>query len=244
MRYRVLIEYFGIGFKGWQKQKDQSTIQGEIEIAIFRFSNESVEVYGAGRTDAGVHALGQVAHFDLKQEFESHVVQNAINHHLGKNMISILSCETATEDFHARFSAIGKRYRYDILNRKAPAAILKDRVWHIPRELDIENMKAASEYLIGTHDFTSFRNVHCQSKSPIRTIDKITITKNEEIISIEVAGQSFLHNQIRIIVGTLVRVGLGSIIKERVLQILEARDRQQAAETAPPFGLYLLEVMY
>ncbi|AHC39221.1 tRNA pseudouridine(38-40) synthase TruA [Ehrlichia muris] len=245
MRYKIVIEYNGSNFIGWQKQKHLSnSIQEILEKAIFEFSQQHTTVYVAGRTDAGVHALGQVAHFDLTRDFDTYVVRNAINHHLVPHAIAILSVEKTDDKFHARFSAKKRHYLYRIINRYSPLTIDHNRAWLIHNPLNIENMIQAIEYIKGNHDFSSFRARHCQSKSPVKTIDDLQIIHNNQSINIHISAISFLHHQVRIIIGTLVECGKNNFPPEHTKNILEAKNRSCAGMTAPPYGLYFVKVDY
>ena len=245
MRYKITIEYNGSNFIGWQKQKHLSnSIQEIIEEAIFKFSQQRVILYVAGRTDAGVHALGQVAHFDLTTDFDTYVIRNAINCHLLPHAISVLSVEKTDDKFHARFSAKKRHYLYKIINRYSSLTLDYNRAWLVRAPLNVENMIQAVDYIKGNHDFSSFRARHCQSKSTIKTIDNLQIVHDNQSIDIYIAALSFLHNQVRIIVGTLVECGKNNFPPEYVKNILEAKDRSYAGMTAPSCGLYFLKVDY
>src|SRR5438105_1597148 len=224
-RYRVTVEYDGRDYAGWQRQENGPSIQGAIEDAIFRLCAEQVTVTGAGRTDAGVHARGQVAHFDLVREFAPEVVRDALNAHLRPAPIAVLDAEVAAVDFHARFSAIGRTYEYRLLCRRAPPALDAGRVWHVGRKLDTEAMQAGAQGLIGQHDFTTFRASECQAKSPVKTLDSFDVRESRDEISCLVRARSFLHHQVRSMVGTLKLVGEGKFPPEHVRRILERRDR-------------------
>lgn len=244
IRYKITIEYNGSEFHGWQKQSGKKSVQETIQNAIKQFSNEIVTVYGAGRTDAGVHALGQVAHFDLKKSMKSSALQSALNHFLKQENVSILQAEEVNMDFHARFSAKQRSYFYDIINRKAQLTIKNGFAWHVPEQLNIDLMNRATQYLIGHHDFESFRSTECQAKSAEKSIDNIRIIRNNDTIRIYISARSFLHNQVRIIVGTLRRIGNGFWSPEKINEILLARTRIAAGQTAPPYGLFLYDVQY
>lgn len=247
-RYKLLIEYAGTRYYGWQKQKHHpNTIQEKVETAIYQFSRQAVEVFGSGRTDTGVHALGQVAHFDLdlsKKTYTTEKIQAAINAHLIDEQIAILKVEEAKPDFHARFDAVQRRYEYHILNRKAPPTYNKDIITHIPYPLLLNPMQEAAKLLIGTHDLSSFRAADCQANSPVKTIDEICISQKGAQITIFVAAKSFLYNQIRNMAGTLIKIGAGKWPVEKMQTILEAKDRCVAGPTAPPNGLFFLEARY
>jgi tRNA pseudouridine38-40 synthase len=243
-RYKISVEYDGGPFVGWQRQDTGPSIQAAVEDAIFAFTAEHVHVQGAGRTDAGVHARGQVAHFDLAAEKPTDEVRGALNFHLKPHPIVVPTVELAAPGFHARFSATWRRYRYRILNRRAPAALDRGQVWHVPVALDEAAMAETATVLVGHHDFNSFRSVACQSKTSMKTIELLTVQRNGEEIDIEVGARSFLHNQVRILVGTLQLVGRGQWSKRDVEEALAACDRTRAGPTAPPVGLCLMEVRY
>lgn len=243
-RYKIIIEYDGTNYVGWQGQKGKESIQETIENAIYKLSGEKVELMASGRTDTGVHALGQVAHFDLKKSFRPFQIMMGLNDHLMKSSIAIVASEQVDENFHSRFKAKMRHYRYDILNRRARAVLLANRVWQIPYELDIEKMKIAAKYLIGKHDFSSFRDAQCQASSPVKTIDNIKIEQNNNLISITISAKSFLQHMVRNIVGTLVLVGGNKIAPEEMEKILLAKDRKKSGPNAPACGLYLLKIDY
>jgi len=243
-RYKITVEYDGGGFVGWQRQDTGPSIQAALEEAVFAFSGERVLVQGAGRTDAGVHAMGQVAHFDLVAQKRLEEVRGALTFHLKPHPIVVPTAELAPDGFHARFSATWRRYRYRILNRRTPAAMERGHVWHVPMPLDIAAMQDAASVLIGRHDFNSFRSVNCQAKSSLKTLDELTVTRCGEEIRIDVGARSFLHNQVRILAGTLQLVGRAQWRKRDVEEALAARDRTRAGPTAPPLGLCLMEVRY
>lgn len=243
-RWKLTIEHDGRPYVGWQRQAQGQSVQQEIEEAITKFSSETVRLHGAGRTDAGVHALGQVAHFDLERPTDAKTVREALNHYLRPQPISILSAEEADPHFHARMSARRRRYRYIVLNREARAALDIGRAWHVPYRLDIAAMGEGASHLIGKHDFTSFRASECQAKSPIKTLDRLDIVTHGTNLIFEVSARSFLHHQVRNMVGTLILVGRGKWLPDQVAQALAARDRTAAGPTAPPDGLYLVGVDY
>ena len=252
-RYKLTIEYMGHDYAGWQRQKDLPTIQSALEDAIEKFSAQNVTLHVAGRTDAGVHAHGQVAHVDLAplskpmSEFELLRAMNAL---LRPHPISVIDVQTVSDDFHARFSARNKLYRYRIINRPGWLAIDRDFAWHIGRTLNIDAMKEGAQFLLGRHDFTTFRDSECQAKSPIKTLDRLDITVRDydgcdgKEITTEIEGESFLHHQVRNIVGTLSLVGLGKWTPKDVQTALKAKDRQKGGPTAPANGLYLMRVDY
>jgi tRNA pseudouridine38-40 synthase len=245
-RYRLDIEYDGTPYCGWQRQAGQHSVQAAIEQAVLGFCGETVSLRGAGRTDTGVHASGQVGHVDLARSWPADTVRDAVNAHLSQagETVSILAATEVDDGFDARFSAVGRHYLYRILNRRAPPALEKNRVWWVPRPLDAEAMHEAAQALVGRHDFTTFRSVHCQAKSPVRTLDRLDVTRDGEAIEIRASARSFLHNQVRSMVGTLKRVGEGAWTASDVAEALEARDRKACAGLAPPQGLYLTRVDY
>lgn len=248
MRYKITIEYDGTNILGWQRQLDGPSVQEYLEKALSYLSSDGKEipVQGAGRTDAGVHALAQVAHFDLEREIADWKLRDAINFHLREQEapVVVLNVEEVDENFNARFSAKGRGYVYRILNRRSPAVLEKDRVWWVPVDLDIGKMQEGAKYLLGHHDFSSFRAAACQAKSPIKTLDKLDISQRGEEIIFEVEAKSFLHHQVRNMVGTLKLVGDGHLAPQDVKRILEAKDRKAAGPTAPACGLYLSKVWY
>jgi tRNA pseudouridine38-40 synthase len=243
-RYRITIEYDGTPFVGWQIQPSGASVQGELTTAIERFSGESAAVRGAGRTDAGVHALGQVAHFDLARNWDPFRIREALNFYLRNWPVSVLDCATVPEAFDARFSAIARHYHYLILARRAPPALDRNRVWWLPIELDWKAMHDAAQALIGRHDFTTFRAAACQAKSPLRTLDRLAISGEDDRISVRASARSFLHHQVRSMVGSLKLVGEGKWTLNDLKRALEARDRAACGPVAPPAGLYLVGVDY
>jgi tRNA pseudouridine38-40 synthase len=243
-RYKLTIEYDGTPFVGWQVQDNGASVAGEIENAIEKFSGERAALYGAGRTDAGVHALGQVAHLDLAKDWEADTVRDAINAQLRPHPIAILSAERVADDFHARFSALKRHYLYRILNRRADLALERDRAWKIARSLDEKAMHGAAQHLVGNHDFTTFRSTECQAKSPVKTLDQLDVARVGDQIRIAVSARSFLHNQVRSMVGSLVLVGEGRWRADDLRAALEAKDRTACGPVAPACGLYLVRVEY
>jgi len=243
-RYKIIVEYDGAPFAGWQYQDNSPSVQRAIMTAIEAFSGEKVMVQGAGRTDAGVHALGQVAHFDLASERDTDTVRDAINAHLRPLPVAILSAERVPGDFDARRSAVRRHYLYRIANRRPDLAIERGRAWRIPRPLDAEAMHAAAQRLVGKHDFTTFRSTECQAKSPEKTLDRLDVSRAGDEIHISAVARSFLHNQVRSMVGSLVQVGDGKWQAADLARILEARDRTACGPVAPPDGLYLVKVDY
>lgn len=245
-RYRLRIEYDGTPYVGWQRQDNGPSVQGAIEAAILSLTGETVSIRGAGRTDSGVHARGQVAHADLSRDWKEHTLRNALNAHLGMagERVAILDATEVPDDFDARFSAKKRHYLYRIISRKAPLALEANRAWFVARDLDHEVMHEAGQMLVGRHDFTTFRAAQCQANSPIRTIDRLDVTRNGDLIEMSVSAQSFLHNQIRSFAGTLKLVGEGKWTAEDVRKALEARDRKACGPVAPPDGLYFMAVDY
>jgi tRNA pseudouridine38-40 synthase len=242
--YRIKIEYDGRDLVGWQRQNNGPSVQQHIEEAIFDFCGEDVRIQGAGRTDAGVHALGLVANFELARNREPQVVMNALNQHLKPAPIAVLDCEEVNEDFSARFSAKKRHYLYRIINRRAPLTVDAGLAWLVKRELDADAMNEAAQILIGRHDFTSFRAAACQASSPVRTLEKLSVCRKGEEIQIRASAISFLHNQVRSMVGSLSLIGTDQWTKEDLTDALEAKDRQRAGPNAPPYGLYLTQVDY
>jgi tRNA pseudouridine38-40 synthase len=243
-RYRITIEHDGTPFVGWQVQAHGTSVQGEIRRAILAFSGEEADVRAAGRTDAGVHALGQVAHFDLARDWYAPRIRDAMNFHLRPAPIVVLDCAKVPDDFDARFSATARHYRYRILARRAPPAIDRDRVWWLPIALDAAAMRAAAAELVGRHDFTTFRAAGCQASSPLRTLDRLDVSVGGGEICIEASARSFLHHQVRSMVGSLKLVGEGKWAAADLRRALEARDRSACGPVAPPRGLYLVRVDY
>jgi len=244
LRYRVTLEYDGNPFAGWQRQENGPSVQEALERAIFDLSGERVIVTGAGRTDAGVHARGQVAHFDLVKSFPEETVRDALNAHLRPQPIAVVDAARAPADFHARFSALARHYEYRILCRRAPPALDAGRVWHVARNLDVEAMRAGAKMLVGQHDFTTFRAAECQAKSPVKTLDLLDVKAQGDEIRFSTCARSFLHHQVRSMVGTLKLVGEGKWQPRDVAHALEARDRAACGPVAPPNGLTLVRVDY
>ena len=245
-RYRLRIEYDGTPYVGWQRQDNGHSVQGVIEAAILSLTGETVSIRGAGRTDSGVHAMGQVAHADLSRTWKEHTLRNALNAHLGmaRERVAILDAAEVPDDFDARFSAKRRHYLYRIIARRAPLALEANRAWFVAKELDHDAMHAAGQVLVGKHDFTTFRAAQCQANSPVRTIDRLEVSRIGELIEMRVSAQSFLHNQIRSFAGTLKLVGEGKWTPADVRVALEARDRKACGPVAPPDGLYFMAVDY
>lgn len=243
-RYKLVVEYDGGGFVGWQRQDNGPSIQQSLEQAVLGFCGETVVVQGAGRTDAGVHALGQVAHIDIEKPTTADIVRDAINAHLRPHPIAVLTASEISEEFHARFSAIERAYEYRIANRRPPPTLDAGRAWHVNQPLDAAAMHVAAQELVGKHDFTSFRASMCQANSPVKTLSSLVVTRQGEEIVLRVRAPSFLHHQVRNIAGTLKLVGEGKWHTSDVAKALAAKDRAAAGPTAPPEGLYLVEVVY
>jgi tRNA pseudouridine38-40 synthase len=243
-RYKLTIEYDGTGLVGWQRQANGLSVQEALETAFERFCGNRPTVFGAGRTDAGVHALAQVAHVDLAREADPEVIRSAINHHLRPHAISVLNAAPAPPGFDARLSARSRRYLYRILNRRAPPALERGRVWHVAPPLDAEAMREGARHLVGHHDFSTFRDSLCQAKSPVKTLDVLDVTTDGEEIHIAARARSFLHHQVRNMAGTLKLVGLGQWRPDDVATALAACDRRAGGPTAPAEGLALVAVDY
>ena len=243
-RYKLTVEYDGRGLVGWQRQAKGLSVQEILETAVHRFCGKRLTIHGAGRTDAGVHALAQVAHVDLPREKPPEVIRNALNQHVKPNTVAVLAAERVADTFDARRSARGRVYRYRILNRRPPPALDRGRVWHIGPALDVAAMQAAARLLLGKHDFTTFRDTLCQAKSPVKTLDALDVARAGDEIWIEARARSFLHHQVRNMVGTLKLVGGGKWKAADVKRALDARDRRVGGPTAPADGLYLVAVLY
>ena len=243
-KYKINIEYDGTDFVGWQKQENGISIQSSLEDAVYKLTNEDVRIFGAGRTDAGVHAKGQVAHFEINKNMSLDNIRDGLNQYLKKLPISVLSSEIVDKDFNARFSATLRSYQYKIKNRRPPLTFEKKLYWGIFTKLDINDMKKATKYFIGKYDFNAFRSIDCQSSSSLKTINDCNIEAENENIIINISAKSFLHSQVRIIVGTLVEVGKGNIKPTEVKEIILSKDRSRAGPTAPAHGLYLIKVEY
>lgn len=243
-RYALLLEYDGTPFAGWQRQPDCLTVQGALEDAITKFTGETVSVRGAGRTDAGVHALGQVAHVDLSKDWQPSRIQDAMNFHLRPAPVAVLACGLVPDGFDARFSAIERRYLYRILTRRTPPILERNRVWWLPGALDSDAMVDAAEVFKGHHDFTTFRATQCQATSPMKTLERFDVVRHGDEIHCTVVARSFLHNQVRSMVGSLKHVGEGKWSKADLAAALAARDRAACGTVAPSTGLYLAEVGY
>ncbi len=241
-RYKLILEYNGCDLIGFQMNKDGNSVQSLVMDAIYNFCGARVDVVGCGRTDAGVHALAMPVHFDIDVSHAPDTVMRALNFYLINSPVSVLSCETVNDDWHARFSCTGRNYKYVILNRSAPPTIYKGFVWWVPQKLDVKKMRDAAKRLIGNHDFTSFRASECQAKSPIKTLDDVHIIDDDSVITIEFSARSFLHHQVRNMVGTLVQIGQGKPYD--IDEIFAAKNRSAAGATAPADGLYFVSASY
>jgi tRNA pseudouridine38-40 synthase len=243
-RYQLTIEYDGTGLVGWQRQPNGLSVQEILETAVQRFCGEEITVWGSGRTDAGVHALGQSAHLDLPREYPTHTIREALNFHARPHRVMVLETQEVAPDFDARRWATRRLYRYRILNRRAPPTLDESRVWHIGPPLDVPAMHEAAQILVGRHDFSTFRDTLCQAKSPVKTLDRLVVTGSGSEVLIEAEARSFLHHQVRNLVGTLKLIGLHRWTAEDLREALAARDRRRGGPTAPPDGLYLVKVFY
>jgi len=243
-RYKLTIEYDGTPFVGWQAQDNGPSVQSLLADAIAAFTGERVAVPGAGRTDAGVHALGQVAHVDLAKDWDVDNVRDAVNFHLRPQPVAVLAAEQVAPDFDARFSAVKRHYLYRIVNRRADLTLDQNRAWRVPRPLDDAAMQAAAQRLLGRHDFTTFRSAECQAKSPIKTLDRLDVTRDRDELRIIASARSFLQHQVRSMVGSLMHVGEGKWSADELSAALAARDRTRCGQVAPPHGLYLVRVEY
>ena len=243
-RYRLLVEYDGRPYRGYQAQGELPSVQASIERAVKAFCGQELRLQAAGRTDTGVHATGQVLHVDLEKDWKPAVVRDALNAHLVPEPISILAVDVPGGDWHARFSARERRYLYRILNRKSPPALEQGRVWHVKKPLDVAAMHEAAQALVGRHDFTTFRDVQCQAKSPVKTLDLAAVRREGEHVLLEFASRSFLHRQVRSMTGSLAEVGAGRWSAADLKAALEARDRTACGPVAPAEGLYLVGVSY
>ena len=243
-RFRFLIEYHGAPYSGWQRQPDRPSVQGALEAALARVGEPDALVYGAGRTDAGVHATGQVAHVDTEKEWSAFDLANAVNSGLARERVAVIGCEAVLPDWHARFSATARHYRYRIVCRRAPLALERGLAWNVKVPLDVHAMNRAAERLLGEHDFTTFRSTECQAASPVKTLDVLEAQQEEGAIVVRAEARSFLHNQVRSMVGALEWAGRGKWTPHDVARALRARDRTACAPVAPAHGLYLARVVY
>ena len=243
-RFSIIIEYDGTPFVGWQRQENGPSIQTALEHAIKKLTGEDVAVFGAGRTDAGVHARAQVAHFDLSDKWTAEKIREGLNYHLKPNPVVVLECNAVDAGFNARFDAKKRHYLYLIINRRAPLALENNRAWAVKTPLDHDAMHEAAQHLVGKHDFTTFRSIHCQAKSPLKTLDKLSVERCGDTIEIRVKARSFLHNQVRSIAGSLKMVGQQKWQSQHLAEILNAKDRAACGPVAPAHGLYLARVDY
>lgn len=243
-RYKLTLEYDGTPFSGWQRQADRPSVQQAVEEAIGRMSGETVSIQAAGRTDAGVHALGQVVHVDLSKSWDPFRIREALNFHLRPDPVAVLQVEAVDESFEARFSATARHYEYRILNRRAPAVMERQQVWHVPMPLDAHLMDHAAGMILGQHDFTTFRSAECQANSPVRTLDVFSVRRELDHIVVVASARSFLHHQVRSMVGSLKLVGEGKWSPDDFRAALDARQRSRCGAMAPPDGLYLTAVSY
>jgi tRNA pseudouridine38-40 synthase len=243
-RFALTLEYDGGPFMGLQRQEHGPSVQQAVEEAVHRVTGETVAMHSAGRTDSGVHALGMVSHVEIAKDIAPFRLMEALNAHLRPDPIAVLACEVKPDDWHARFSCIGRAYEYRIVNRRAPLTLERGRAWHIARELDTEAMHRAAQALVGRHDFTTFRSVHCQANDPVKTLDRLSVRREGEHVIVEAAARSFLHHQVRSMVGTLALVGLGQWREEQVAEALAAKDRAALGLNAPSEGLYFVRAIY
>ena len=242
-RVALLVQYDGSHYSGWQKQKNATTVQEILEIALFKITNHTVKTFAAGRTDAGVHAKGQTASFELEKYIDTDTIRDGLNHHLRPHPIAIISSEKVNPDFNARFSAKLRWYEYKVINRRPPLTLDKNRAWCVHKDINIDKSIEQSKFFIGKHDLSAFRSINCQSKTPVKSINSIDIKKNKEEINFVISAKSFLHSQVRIMVGTLIDIGLDKISKS-VSEIIELKKRDFAGVTAPAHGLYLTKIDY
>ena len=243
-RFALTLEFDGTPFYGLQRQKDGPSVQQAVEEAAFRVLGEEVRLHSAGRTDTGVHALAMRSHIDIAKDIKPFRLMEALNAHLRPAPVAVTHCEVVPEDWHARFSCIGRAYVYRIANRRAPLTLDKNRLWQVPQELDHAAMHEAAQALVGCHDFTTFRSVHCQADSPVKTLDRLDVEREGEEVRVHAAARSFLHHQVRSMVGCLALVGMGRWPIERMAEALAARDRQELGLNAPPYGLYFVAASY
>jgi tRNA pseudouridine38-40 synthase len=243
-RYRITLEYDGGPFVGWQAQTNGPSVQTTVEAALAKLTGEAPRLFGAGRTDAGVHAIAQVAHFDLARAWSGGDLRDGLNAHLRPLPVAVIEADEAADDFHARFSATRRRYLYRIVNRPVPLALERDRAWWVKRPLDTQAMHQAAQGLVGHHDFTTFRSVDCQAASPVKTLDRLAVTRCQDEIRITAAARSFLHNQVRSMVGSLKLVGQAKWSAADLTEALSARDRRACGPVAPAYGLYLVGIDY
>jgi tRNA pseudouridine38-40 synthase len=240
----MTVEYDGGPFMGWQRQEHGPSVQQVLEQALRRMTGEQAAFTAAGRTDAGVHALAMAVHVDIGRQLTPHRLREGLNALVRPHPISVLDVQSVAEDWHARFSCVGRRYLYRILNRRAPPALDSGRVWHVPVPLDVDAMREGAAHLVGRHDFTTFRSAHCQSASPVKTLDRLDVSREGDEVRVEAAARSFLHHQVRSMVGCLALVGRGQWSADNIREALQARDRAALGFNAPPQGLYFVEAIY
>jgi len=243
-RFALTLEFDGGPFMGLQRQAHGPSVQQALEEAVLAITGETVTLHAAGRTDAGVHALAMRVHVDVEKQLTPFRLMEALNHHLKPDPIAVIACDEKPEDWHARFSCVGRAYLYRIVNRRAPLTLERGKAWHVVQELDAEAMHRAAQALVGRHDFTTFRSVQCQAKDPVKTLDRLDVVRDDALFLIEAEARSFLHHQVRSMVGCLALVGMGRWREEQVAQALEARDRQALGLNAPPEGLYFVRAVY
>jgi tRNA pseudouridine38-40 synthase len=243
-RFALTLEFDGAPFMGLQRQDHGPSVQQSVERAVFEVTGETVTLHSAGRTDSGVHALAMVSHADIAKRLTPFRLMEALNARLRPDPVAVIACEPKPDEWHARFSCIGRRYRYLIRNRRAPLTLERGRAWHVARPLDADAMERAAQALVGRHDFTTFRSAHCQADSPVKTLDRLEVRREGDLVMIDAAARSFLHHQVRSMVGTLALVGLGQWREEQVAEALEARDRAALGLNAPAEGLYFVEAFY
>lgn len=243
-RYRITIEYDGSPYVGWQQQNNGPSVQAALQEALYALSGEASQIFGAGRTDAGVHAFAQIAHFDMSREWQKDRIRDGLNAHLDTHPIAILDAEAVDDEFHSRFSALRRHYVYRIINRRPKLALDEWRAWRVPTLLDVDAMHASAQGLVGTHDFTTFRASKCQAASPVKTLDFISVSRHSDMVEINTNARSFLHNQVRSIVGSLKQVGIGQWHPGQMVKALKACDRKACGPVAPAHGLYLSRVDY
>lgn len=243
-RFALTLEYDGAPFFGLQRQRRGPSVQQSVETAAFKVTGEAVTMHSAGRTDSGVHARGMVSHVDVAKPFDPFRLMQALNALLRPDPIAVIACDIVPDDWHARFSCVGRAYEYHIINRRAPLTLEKGKAWHIARPLDADAMHRAAQHLVGSHDFTTFRSAHCQSASPVKTLGRLDVRRDGDRVIIEAAARSFLHHQVRSMVGTLALVGQGQWQAEQVAEALAAKDRSALGLNAPPDGLYFMRAVY
>ncbi len=243
-RFALTLEFDGTPFQGLQRQAHGPSVQQAVEDAAFAITGEQCTLHSAGRTDSGVHALAMRSHLDLEKDIAPFRLMEALNARLRPNPIAVTDCEEVPDDWHARFSCIGRAYRYNIINRRAPLTVQRDRAWHVSQELDTDAMQRAAQILVGRHDFTTFRSAHCQANDPVKTLDRLDVTRDGDRVMIAAEARSFLHHQVRSMVGCLMLVGLSRWSETRMAHALAAKDRHELGYNAPPHGLYFVRAVY